>query len=880
MLDLEKAFHQVPVAPESAPFLTVATPLGLREPTRMTLGTCTAPPHMQRVMDAECAAYLPSLKRTEESGWYFDDGYLISRRCDGMTEAELLDNHQASLIAMLRRLADTGFHGKISKCQLFRSRVNAYGFEISSSGTAPPVAKVVDIDRLPVPTSLSSVRSFLGIFNEFRPYIPEFASIAEPLFELTRKSSDRDFGAPAVEAACTKLKAALKSAPILSPFRFDQPFFADVDASLTGAGAVLRQRNGPDGALLPVRYWSHAFSPAQRNYSAGDRELLGIVEFVTDLRRYLLGRHVTIATDHAANVGINERNFTDLSPQRQRWVRKLLEFDIEIVSKRGSDIPLADALSRLPPPTEPVAAISLASSVAVPHDWQELQRNDPWCRDLFNLVSAGKTSSLGVFKIDDDGTLIRLAATPSAASIGRAVAQVVVPEELRLDLVRKAHSDYPYAHFATAATLWTLKGSYWWPGMQAMVERFIKGCPHCQVADKLPIRPAPVISLGLQTKRPFQTLHLDLAGPLPESVEGFRYFLVMVDSFTGWVELSPLKDKLARSVAEELVKNWVNRYGVPESILTDGGGEFTAESMNALYETLGVQKKTTSPYHPPTNGIAERFVRSVKSIIRKNVVSSGRQHEWPKFLATAAFALRSVGRISSNRPSPAEALFGFRLVTPVDAVAPSLSRADSDLAQSRYEVWRAIVVEAEAYYAKAAAYADRSRRAKGSEVAAGDLVLLRSPKKIPGALASFWDGPFRVKRVLGPKTVVLEDLMGRQAKSTTSVDRLKMYWNQPGSEAESPLVVEPRSPASAEPAAASDASDSEDSDANEAPPALPAVAAPPANRLARPARVRSAPQHFSPSGEEWVDRSIMTILTDARDSAASLFDEEEDGCCV
>ena len=142
------------------------------------------------------------------------------------------------------------------------------------------------------------MRRFLGLSSYYRRFISNFARVAEPLSELTRKNTAFRW-TQTCEDAMSQLKERLTTAPVLAYPSFDKPFTVETDASISGLGAVLSQTQG-DTKLHPVAYASRSLSTAERNYSVTELETLAVVWALTRFHSYLYGQSVTVVTDHAA----------------------------------------------------------------------------------------------------------------------------------------------------------------------------------------------------------------------------------------------------------------------------------------------------------------------------------------------------------------------------------------------------------------------------------------------------------------------------------------------------------------------------------------------------------------------------------------------------
>ena len=200
----------------------------------------------------------------------------------------------------------------------------------------------IDIEQLPPPTNIKSLRSFLGHAGFYRRFIKNFSYIARPLTSLLAKDVPFVFDEACLKAFHT-LKEALISAPIIQPPDWNAPFEIMCDASDYAVGAVLGQR--VDKKLNIIQYASKTLDSAQRNYATTEKELLAVVFACDKFRSYIVDSKVTIQTDHAAIKYLMEKK--DAKPRLIRWVLLLQEFDLHIIDRKGAENPVADNLSRL-----------------------------------------------------------------------------------------------------------------------------------------------------------------------------------------------------------------------------------------------------------------------------------------------------------------------------------------------------------------------------------------------------------------------------------------------------------------------------------------------------------------------------------------------------
>ena len=258
--------------------------------------------------------------------------------------------------------------------------------------------------------------------------------------------------------------------------------------------------------------------------------------------------------------------------------------------------------------------------------------------------------------------------------------------------------------------------------------------------------PLPIV------QEPFKRIAMDVVGPLPRSRSGNRFILVICDYATRYPEAIPLKSIDAEHVAEALVTLF-SRVGVADEILTDQGTNFTSKLLAELYRLLHVKALRTTPYHPQTDGLVERFNRTLKSMLRKTVAGDGK--DWDKALPYVLFAYREVPP-STTGFSPFELLYGRSVRGPLDVLRETWTASErsnesvvSHILTVREKLARAAeLVEENSRKAKAQQKLWYDRNARSREFDPNDQVLVLLPTSTSKFLAQ-WQGPYRVIRRTG-----------------------------------------------------------------------------------------------------------------------------------
>ena len=328
-LDLTKGYWQVPVAEADREKTAFTTPLGLFQFTRMPFGLKGAPATFQRMVDR----ILDGLGKF--SGAYIDDVIIFS-----LTWKE----HIEHLRTVLGRIQDAGLTVKKKKCQFGMAECGYLGHVVGSGRVRPEAAKIRAIQTFEPPETKSSVRSFLGLTGYYRRFIPDYASIAVPLTDLTRKSKpNRVIWTPECASSFEKLKTALCSSAVLKSPEWDKTFLLQTDASGRGVGAVLSQP-GKDGHDQPLAYFSKKLLPREERYSTVEKECLAIKLGVQAFHVYLVGHTFVIQTDHRSLEWLDRMKGTN--DRLTRWSLMLQNYDFHVEYRTGRKNGNADGLSR------------------------------------------------------------------------------------------------------------------------------------------------------------------------------------------------------------------------------------------------------------------------------------------------------------------------------------------------------------------------------------------------------------------------------------------------------------------------------------------------------------------------------------------------------
>jgi hypothetical protein len=262
---------------------------------------------------------------------------------------------------VLALLYGAGLSLKLSKCNFFRDTVSYLGHVIHPGKLEVAVKNTEALKGAKPPTNQTQLRSFLGLCNVYRRFVPGFSKISGPLNALLRKGESPNFGMLNEEQlqSFNYLREKLLHPPVLALPKRDGKFNLDTDASGDQIGCCLFQEQ-LDGTH-PIGYWCRSLNPAERNYSTTEKEFLAIVWDILQLRPYFEGQKFLIRTDHHSLRWV--LNLADAQGRLARWRLRLLEFDFDVAYSPGKGHHAADTLSRLPPPPPLVPELPLDTEI-------------------------------------------------------------------------------------------------------------------------------------------------------------------------------------------------------------------------------------------------------------------------------------------------------------------------------------------------------------------------------------------------------------------------------------------------------------------------------------------------------------------------------------
>lgn len=613
-IDLSSSFWQIPLAESSQDKTSfVVNGRGLYKFKVMPFGLCGAPARQQRLMDTLIDHNLTSDVENGLVFCYIDDIVICSS--DYQTHLLLLNR-------VLAKLKMANLTINFTKSKFFRQSLKYLGYVVDEYGLRTDPDKVAAILNFPTPTTSREVKIFLGTCSWYRRFIRDFSTIAAPLNKLTSKGKN----APAfrwsenAEEAFKSLKNALVTAPILAVPDFSKPFAVHCDASSYGIGGMLSQTI--EGREHPIAYVSRSLNKSECNYSATEREALSVLFSVEKFQAYLGSRKFTVITDHASLKWFMK--LENPSGRLARWGCRLSQFDFDIEHRKGSLNVVPDALSRL----MTVDAVNVTNVI----------NNEP--DEWYDRIKSGCTTHPANFPnfCMKEGKLFRL--SQAKYNLLREFDwKEVVRKGDRKRVLQENHCEATAAHFGVFKTHRRLALTYFWPGMYKDVVEYVKACDTCAAYKHSQKPTAGLMGQPKVCHRPWQVVSIDLVGPLPRSRRGFTFLFVVTCCFSKFTLLFPLRRATSALVAKTFEEHVILTHGVPETVITDNGVQFTGSEFKQLIKRYNIPNLFYGPRYTAQVNLVERYNKTVMISVASYVEDNHRT--WDEKLHQIRFAINS-----------------------------------------------------------------------------------------------------------------------------------------------------------------------------------------------------------------------------------------------
>ncbi|KAM7284976.1 uncharacterized protein ISCGN_031970 [Ixodes scapularis] len=496
----------------------------------------------------------------------------------------------------------------------------------------------------------------------YAKFLPSMSTLLAPLYRLLEKNSRWQWKQPQ-EIAFNRAKQRLKEAKVLVHFDPAKELKLESDASPYGLGAVLFHTSG--NVHKPIGFRSRTLTQAERNYSQLEREALALVFGVTKFRDYLLGREFTLVTDHQPLLGLLRADrLTPAMPAAriQRWALYLGGYRYKLHYVPGKQLLNSDALSRLPmlstepeddgePPEYVLSLQTLDDGVVTSRELKDFTAADSTLARVKHYILRGwpkSTKGLEPSLLPFYDRKLELSVAHELLYWGN---RAIIPVKAQSRMLQLLHE----THQGSSAMKSVARSLFWWPGLDRDIERLSANCDNCIMNLPMPTAAPPVP--WPKTLEKWSRLHIDSAGPLAG-----KMILVVVDSHSKWIEAVPTKHATTASTISCL-RNIFSHFGVPRTIVSENGTQFTSQEFATFVKKNHITHLRTAPFHPQSNGAAERAVRTVKDGLRK--MKEGILEDK---LSRLLFNYRRTPQRTGK--SPSEMLLRYRIRSRLDACFP------------------------------------------------------------------------------------------------------------------------------------------------------------------------------------------------------------------
>ncbi|GBO40120.1 Retrovirus-related Pol polyprotein from transposon 17.6 [Araneus ventricosus] len=488
--------------------------------------------------------------------------------------SQTFPEHLERLCCVLRCIQEAGLIRISKKCLLGAKEIKILGHLVSVEGIKIDPDKIKAVQNFPTPKNIQDVKSFLGLCSYYCRFIKDFCHRARPL-QVLLKNNYKFMWAELQEEAFGDLKSALISEPILSLFDETAPTELHTDASGYGIGAVLVQQQDGREKRPPL---------------------------------------IVLASKLKRSVGkIGEMGFKTPRIRHHYFIQKW---------KKHQD---ADSLSRSPIEdgtiSEEIGALSTILNLG-----QE-QRKDSEISTTIQSCQESKKSNRSDLQVIDEA-LYKRNFDPSGKRW-----LPVIPKHLRLDIARHFHDAPTAGHLEFIKTYDRLRKRCYWPGLYRSVRNYVMHCKECQRKKPIPQKPPGHL---MPMPAPFHRVGVDLLGRFPKSLGDNKWIIVCTDYLTRYAITKFLPSADAPEVSKFMVEEIILKHGAPRSIITDRGQVFQSKLIFEINRLCNVDLRMSTAYHPQTNGLTERFNKTLAYLLSMYV--DVEQRNWDQILPFVTFA--------------------------------------------------------------------------------------------------------------------------------------------------------------------------------------------------------------------------------------------------
>lgn len=658
-IDLADAFLQFELDFESKKYLTINTHKGLFQYNRLPFGVKTAPAIFQCSIEQVLSGIDGVIP-------YIDD--ILIHAPDSQTMSQRVK-------AVLKRLKHYNLRARLEKCEFYTKQVRYLGYIIDQHGVHSDPKQVEPILNMPSPSNIQELRSFLGAINYYGKFLPRMYDLRAPLNHLLNKNVKFIWDSKC-QNAFERFKEILCSDLLLAHFNPSMPVKVSADASNNGIGACISHVY-QDGTEKAIAHASRTLTETEKRYSQIEKEGLALVFATKKFHRYIYGRKFQLVTDHKPLLSIfgNKKGIPVYTANRlQRWALNLLSYDFEISYTSTDKFGNADVLSRLISNSGKCNDDYVIASIQLEEDLDqelgEIIEKLPVSRSTIKrFTNSDKIlKQVRIFlqkgwpnkEVIQDKELLQYFYRRESLSMSQGCLmfseRIIIPEKLRKTILKQLHK----CHTGMEAMKMLARSYIFWPKIDEDIKTKAQQCSICAENAKTPVK--TLLHSWPRTIRPLERIHIDIAGPVDN-----KYYLVIVDSFS-MVPAVYICNSITSKIMIEKVSEYFSWFGNAETLVSDNGTQFVSTEFEEFCQSRGCRHITSPPYHPMSNGRAERFVDTLKRSLKKIKLEGGGITDLNDFLQR----YRTTPNRSIDGKAPIEMLLNKTIRTNFDLLKEDL----------------------------------------------------------------------------------------------------------------------------------------------------------------------------------------------------------------
>lgn len=755
-MDLTSSYWQVGLSQQSRPYTAFQYKGRTYQFTRIPFGINISQAALLRAMDAVLGQN--------------NDDFLLLYVDDALLFSDSFKQHLSHLRYFLSKLKESNMTVKLEKSLFFRDQVPFLGYIFTTSGLKPDPKKIEAIKNFPIPKTRKQLKGFIGLVNFYNKFCERFSTTIQPLMKLTSKTQ-RFTWTEENTKTLNDVKELFISTQLSHP-DCTKPFHLQTDCSKLAIGGHLYQLD-ENGDKKAITFISRLLKPHEVNYTTTEQECLAILHCLERVRHIVLGQHIHIQTDHKALTFLKTCKL--LSPRLIRWSLIIQEYNISIEHCPGKQNTVADVLSRTSYETTsdihntpdlfiaPMKQNLSPETINIIKNMSRYQSEDPniaekrnnthEVEDLSNLTQPVNKYIICknlLYKFTKEGY------------------RLILPNAITYHIIKACH-EY-YLHCGVDKCILILKEYFTFNNMYKKTRKYIKSCDSCQKC-KHTTHTLTGEASGIHCTEPRELVSVDFIGPLPRSNFGLQYIFVMVDNFTKYIKLYPLKKATTNAVIKKIFEDYIPNHGKPKKILSDNGTQFRSQNyINNLTEN-NIQPIFIPIRHPKMN-MTERYIQNVKRCLR--TLCNKRHRTWSQHLCEIENCLNEIPNLTTgitpnylhHQISNPRFWHKYLPITPVET---NQLVTKVELVRQRIRSKRLKV--AEEYNAKH----------KTTTFNIGDLVLIKSHKEsnllegVTSKLLELYYGPHEIIEIVGKTVYNVRNTANNNIIGPVHITAMKKY---------------------------------------------------------------------------------------------------------